>query len=174
MPQFDDLISDLLKENLLDDTFASFKKVSNEFDTANYSNSQTFIADQYNDSFDTDLELPDHIYVLKENNTISVNIKDEFSLLPFSSESTENALIEDNIPVINNQIFSNPLRKKIKRKLNGKYCPKCRLKHPYIQVKCQFCNSRILSNLYYYPLILVSLLLFITVIGLFIVLKSPS
>ncbi len=180
MPQFEDLVSDLLEENLLDDSAVDVKKASNNFNLTKLSQSHKSNLSQYQDFYNDDksyeIELPDFAYALSKPKTVSPTNADDFHLLNISWDTNENDLVETETRFNTPHNLVKPTRKKLKRKinLNGKYCPKCRLKHPFIQVKCQFCNTRILGNLYYYPLVFISLLLFTVVIGLFVMLKLPK
>lgn len=189
MPQFDDLISDLLRENLLDDSIASanFKKVSSEFDAATFSNSQNQNSVQYknfqDDAYNYELEIPDSAYILNDNKFVLQNYVEDFSIVHLSLDTTDesltdppNSLISTQSSALTSQKLIKSSRKKSKKKikLNGKYCPNCKLRLSHIHLYCQFCQNRILGNLYYYPIIFGSLFLFITAIGLFVMLRYPS
>lgn len=180
MPQFDDLVADLLRENLLDDSIINAQKVSNDFDLPKLPNSPKPTIGQHKTFFDAasyEMEVPDFAYILSEGNSVSKTEADNFHIFPIPLEPADNSLIspQDSFINIQGSLKQSGKRRKAKKiKLNGKYCPYCKLTFNRTHLYCRFCQNRILGDRYYYLLIILSMSLFAVAIGLFIMFKLPK
>ena len=177
MPQFDDLVADLMKENLLDETpWENMRTSSIHEPKLAVSVAERIVKQPQNRSLLSSLssfqepEFPDFVYALAKKPPSELNL----DVLNFTEIISKDE-IELEIPEDSFGNFDEPsklIRRKTKKtKLNGKYCPQCRIKHPRIQIYCQFCQKRILSNLYFYSFIFFSSVIFAGAFWLFLFLK---
>lgn len=161
MNLFEDLVEDLKKENLLDDSISAYSNLGNNVFV--YRNSKV---EQTSNLALTDFSVIYEKPSLKISNlkeTIAANL--ETQAAEFLIESPAEYKIEDQTQDKANQLMqdgieTNKRRKvQIKSKKKGRYCKTCLIGVPRYRLRCRFCNEKVHGGYLYYFLILLPIIL---------------
>lgn len=163
MNLFEDLVTDLQKENLLDNGVNENYKLSDNWSSLNFSKVETTtnsVFKEFSTFYDNSaFKLPEFKEVLPEESSLN------------QAQSATSNNIETSIPVNNDPVLllspepPKKLRKvQLKAKKKGRYCKTCLIGVPYYRSRCRFCGERIAGGFYYYSIILLSILTLLTLI----------
>lgn len=166
MTNFNDLIADLTRENLLDEsnnlssTKPNESNNSLEFELQNYPT-----PDLLTNTEIYEVKLPDFSFLKPEiDREINENqIKNVFPAQDqtITTQTTQNLI---------KYKTSRSRHKRASRR--GKYCPTCLIKISQFSLYCHCCRQRVVSDLYYYSLIMLSTVIFVVLAWVIITSKS--
>ena len=171
---FEDLVEDLKKENLLDDSVSAYSNLGNNVFV--YRNSKV---EQTSNLALTDFSVIYEKPSLKISNlkeSIAANL--ETPAADFLIESPAAYKIEDQTQNKANQLMqdgieTNKRRKiQIKSKKKGRYCKTCLIGVPRYRISCKFCGEKVSGSYFYYLLILFPILLLLFTILVFFITKK--
>lgn len=158
MNLFEDLVTDLQRENLLDDgvnetfnfndnlTLPKFETISNSV----FKEVSTF----YDSSGIKQREFKDFLPEKYFNQAQPVISNEITSAIPVNYDPV--LLLSPEPP--------KKLRKvQIKSKKKGRYCKTCLIGVPYYRFRCRFCGERVAGTFYYYSVILLSIALLLAI-----------
>lgn len=174
MNLFEDLVEDLKKENLLDDSVSAYSNLGNN----------VFVYRSPKSEKTSNIALTDFSVIYEKPSLKISNLKEALSanLPPPIEEFNLESIVENNtedFPLMDlNQSMQDsgeqPKKRKvqIKTKKKGRYCKTCLIGVPRYRVTCKFCGEKVSGSYFYYFLILFPILLLLSAILVFFITKK--
>lgn len=164
MPLFDDLIEELVKENLLDETDILSGETQNGRDFAKFSNALDISVisrpDFLTRSEIYELRLPEFSFLEPEDILELDDHLDKESRAIFPEPNT---FVEDSQILVKQENLRR-LMQKPKTKKKGKFCPNCQYAIHPLTIHCRFCRERVIGDLPYYSLMVFAIVALIFVV----------
>ena len=158
MNLFEDLVEDLKKENLLDDTVNTYNNVGNNIFVYKSSKSEKTPNLEIKESSRPFDDLKPKV------SNFTLNIQPQIDSFANEISAKQKNSLTETEPV-------KKLRKTpTKNKRKSRYCKNCLVAVPHHRLTCRFCGEKIAGSYFYYYLTLIpAILLFLGIIAVFII-----